>query len=260
MGKVAPFVTGRGLVGGGGEDAGGAGFGDELGAAAAQWHARGRPKGLLWRGDPLADYTRWRARHTGPLTDIEAAFAAASLADAARGRANRRILLGSGFAVLGLGVVGLVVANTRIDGQRARAQTASERAAASAREAHDRVVELRIEEGRQALLASDPMRAIVYFSAAASDGAHRDDLQFMIARAATELDAQQHVLRHSGPVRSFDFAPDGSLVATADVDAARVWQVASGQPLETLRSGGVVQSVQFSPDGTLLVAGGEDKA
>src|SRR6476646_3484406 len=45
------------------EDAEGARFREQLRTAARQWDERGRAKGLLWRGDALTDYARWRARH-----------------------------------------------------------------------------------------------------------------------------------------------------------------------------------------------------
>ena len=47
------------------EDAEGARLRDQLRAAARQWDERGRPSGLLWRGDALAEYRLWRARYPG---------------------------------------------------------------------------------------------------------------------------------------------------------------------------------------------------
>src|SRR5688572_12117951 len=72
------------------EEAEGARVRDQLRAAARDWHERGRPRGLLWRDEPLVEYRQWRARHGGALTEVEAAFARTSEADAARGRRLRR--------------------------------------------------------------------------------------------------------------------------------------------------------------------------
>ena len=107
------------------EDSEGTRFREQLRSAAKQWDERGRAKGLLWRGDALGELTRWRGRHSGPLTEVEAAFTDASLADVARSRRNLRILVAAAFAVLGAVVVGLVFFNTRIAGQRGRAELAA---------------------------------------------------------------------------------------------------------------------------------------
>src|SRR3712207_7740875 len=40
----------------------------------SQWEDRGRPRGLLWRGDALAEFQLWRRRHAPSLTPLEAAF------------------------------------------------------------------------------------------------------------------------------------------------------------------------------------------
>src|SRR5678815_846895 len=82
------------LVGWRREDAEGARLRDQLRAAVRQWEERGRPSGLLWRGDALAEYRLWRERYPGSLTTGEEAFAAASLADAARTRRRTRELVG----------------------------------------------------------------------------------------------------------------------------------------------------------------------
>ncbi|WP_396230063.1 WD40 repeat domain-containing protein, partial [Frankia sp. CpI1-P] len=57
------------------------------------------------------------------------------------------------------------------------------------------------------------------------------------------------------------FSPDGSMLATAAADGtARLWDVATGQPLRTLTGhNGSVWSVAFSPDGTLLATAADDR-
>jgi len=55
-----------------GEDAAGARLRDQLRAAARQWQERGRPRGLLWRDDALAECQLWRARYPGRLACLDA--------------------------------------------------------------------------------------------------------------------------------------------------------------------------------------------
>src|SRR4030095_2335949 len=93
------------------EDADSSRFHEQLRVAARQWHDRGRPRGLLWHGDALAEYQLWQRRHRANLTPVEAAFATASLRDAARGRRIRRALVVAALVVTTVFVIVLVRAN-----------------------------------------------------------------------------------------------------------------------------------------------------
>src|SRR5262249_59683879 len=75
------------------EDAENARMRHQLRAAARQWDERGRGKGLLWRKEALIEYRLWRSRDPGRLTEVEEAFAHASLAEEARGRRLQRTAL-----------------------------------------------------------------------------------------------------------------------------------------------------------------------
>jgi len=72
------------------EDAETARLRDALRASARQWHERNRPVGLLWRAEALAEYTLWRRRFRGLLTETEQSFAEASVRDEARSSTIRR--------------------------------------------------------------------------------------------------------------------------------------------------------------------------
>ncbi len=66
---------------------------------------------------------------------------------------------------------------------------------------------------------------------------------------------------HTGSVQAASFSPDGTRVVTASADkTARIWSVATGEPLATLTGHtGSVQAASFSPDGTRVVTASADK-
>jgi serine/threonine protein kinase/WD40 repeat protein len=101
------------------EDAEHARMRDQLRAAARQWQERGRPGGLLWRAEALAEYRLWRVRYDGQLTDLEQAFGDASLAAERRSQRIRSGLLAVAIAALIIGLVILFQANRRTEAQRA---------------------------------------------------------------------------------------------------------------------------------------------
>jgi tRNA A-37 threonylcarbamoyl transferase component Bud32 len=72
----------------------------QLAAAAKQWEAKGRPSGLLWRGEAMEEARRWYATHTTALPARDIAFLDAVLALARRGRRRRRVALIAAFTVL----------------------------------------------------------------------------------------------------------------------------------------------------------------
>ena len=63
-------------------------------------------------------------------------------------------------------------------------------------------------------------------------------------------------LEHTAGVSSVSFSPDGTLLASgANNGVIFVWDVASGENVETLTGHGSIISVSFSSDGTLLASG-----
>ncbi len=227
------------------EDAEGTRFREQLRSAAGQWEERGRARGLLWRDDALADFTRWRARHAGPLTDGEAAFTDASLADGARGRRNRRLLLASAFAALVAIVVGLVVFNARIAGQRAQL--------------HDHLERQYEDEGRRFVLAGDPLQALAYLTKAGELGASGRAHDFLVAQAIQATDGELLEVHQDGELMSARFSHDGKRFVTAGFDhTARVWDATTGTLLITLSHRDVVTDAAFSEDDSLVVTASND--
>jgi WD40 repeat protein/serine/threonine protein kinase len=243
------------------EDVDGARMRDQLHAAAKQWQERDRPKDLLWRGDLLAELERWRRRPDPvALADVEAAFADASRADAARTRRRRQAIVVGMFAILTAAVVVLVRLNATAREQRALASENARRADASAAESQRRLASQYEEQGRLALLGDRSGPALLYFVAAIEQGAPRSPaLDFMIDYAVHRLEAQRAVLRgHTDRINMVDLSPDGKQVLTASSDGTvRAWSLDTfAQTLVITTGDPNVLVARWSPTGdTILTAG-----
>ncbi|HEY8144585.1 MAG TPA: protein kinase, partial [Kofleriaceae bacterium] len=246
------------LVGWRREDAEGARLRDQLRAAARQWEERGRPSGLLWRGDALAEYRLWRARYPGALATSESAFAAASLADAARSRRLRRTLLVSVIVSLVAVAIVLLVQNTRVERQRSRAIQNERSAQESSKKLNTLLLSQYESQGRRLLLADDPLQALAYLDKAAERGARGPAHDFLVAQAVRATDGELLSLEHQGIVGRARFSPDGSRIATASYDGKAVlWSVRGDRIAELAHAGGVSR-VEWSPDGRFVATAGRD--
>ena len=247
------------LVGWRREDAEGARLRDQLRAAARQWEDRERPSGLLWRGDALAEYRLWRARYPGALTASEEAFAAASLADVARGRRVRRLALAAVIVALAGVAIALFIQNQRVERQRARATANQAEAARSAAQLHELLVSQYEGLGRRLLLDDDPVQALAYLYQAESLGARGTAHDYLVAEAVRATGGELYELRHDSMIGRVRFSPDGTRIATAGADSqARVWNAATGEQLLALPHDGAVMRIEWSPDGRVIATSSED--
>jgi WD40 repeat protein len=203
------------------DDAEGARLRDQLRAAARQWADRGRPRGLLWRDDALDDYRRWRARWPGAVPELDEAFAAASLRDAARGRRLRRTLVVATAAVLTSATIALALLYRASDH--------------NARTARDRLIASYVEQGRRLLLDGDYLRALPYLSAAYSAGDRSTALRFLLHRATdmADLEVAHHDQRSFLVAIAFR-AGDREVISVSEDGAAAIWDATTGRELHAL--------------------------
>jgi WD40 repeat protein len=131
----------------------------------------------------------------------------------------------------------------------------------NARLANSRLAASHEEQGRQLLLAGDPLRGIVYLDRAMQEGASGPALRYLIGRAKRALDAQVASLQHSDYVREAHFSPDGKRIVTASFDkTAKLWDAATAKLIATLKHETKVFSARFNLDGTRIVTAGDDGA
>jgi len=217
------------------EDAESARLRDSLRASARQWAERGQPSGLLWRKETLAEYRAWRARFAGRLTQLEEAFARASLRDESRARTIRGALATIAFVVLAIGLVVVFRAYRVAD--------------ASANEAKQRLADMRVEQARLAALDDKPFHTLLYADEARRLGAKGSQIDYLEKRAQTKL---------AGQVASRDLKEGSRLIANADntvlaaVGINDTLQLLSLPKLELLAEvtgGGNQQAFAFLPDG-----------
>ncbi|HWN68882.1 MAG TPA: AAA family ATPase, partial [Haliangium sp.] len=134
-------------------------FLDQITAIAKQWDARGRPAGLLWRGDTADEAMRWRRRYRGPLPRVSSEYVDAVSALATRAARTRQMLTVGMTAFLCLvlvaGSVALVSVRTaereaRVSEQQALANEQKARAAESKAQAAEREAraQLKVAEAR----------------------------------------------------------------------------------------------------------------
>jgi eukaryotic-like serine/threonine-protein kinase len=107
-------------------------FREQLRTTARLWHARGRPQGLLWRGEAMEDARRWRTRHSEALPQNEQAYLDAVSRLATRSQRRRQAFVVGTIASLSLVIAGGAIAFVQV---RQAERTALEQAAVAGHEA-----------------------------------------------------------------------------------------------------------------------------
>jgi serine/threonine protein kinase len=111
---------------------------EQLRSAAKQWEAKGRPQGLLWRGEAMEETRLWHRRYTGMLATREKAYLDAVFKLANRATQIRRGVVGGIIGILlvlvAVGAIALFTirnAKKRAEAQAVRARREAERARAA---------------------------------------------------------------------------------------------------------------------------------
>jgi formylglycine-generating enzyme required for sulfatase activity len=215
---------------------------DQLQTAARQWQERKRPKGLLWRDEALTEYKLWQSRYKIKLTELEKAFADASLAESQHIR-NRNLMLVSSIILV------LLLGSTILFWQRSKIET--------------QLLNFYQEQGREELLKNNKDKALLYLAQAYSLGNNNASLRFMLTQALNQLENKRsQVLQgHNSWVKALAFSPDNKKLATASSDnLAIIWDVESGKILHKLIGHTAsVNSLAFSSDGERLITGSNDQ-
>jgi hypothetical protein len=179
-------------------------FLEQLEAVARQWDRKGRPSGLLWRGEAAVEAEMWHRRYRGLLLRVQTDYLDCVLALAANGRRRKRLLVVATIAVLSLLVVaagiGLVVVNDARKEARAAESVAVEKER-TIRQQYDELQAEKLakmqaqgeantfkqkadEATTQVELSKDELKAKNHELTAALDQARRNE---EIARKAAEL-------------------------------------------------------------------------
>jgi hypothetical protein len=83
----------------------------------------------------------------------------------------------------------------------------------------------------------------------------------VIIRGIAKGKPQMVLKDHQAPIRCLAFSPDGMTLVSGGADqTAKLWNVASGQKIDTLPHKGTVSSLAFSPDGLTLATATEDSS
>ena len=214
----------------------------QLADAAAAWHDSNDDPSFLYRGAQLTTLqqavTRWSAdpARSPALTSTQRRFLHASERAAARGSRRRR----SGFALLALLTV-LAVAASGVAATAARNANQQRTVAVSGQLAAE-------SEG---LDTEDPVMAAL-LGAAAWQIAPTAQARVSLLDVLAQPDHGVLPAGGGGTVIPVAFSPDGKILATASLGAARLWDLATGHQIGAPLTAGDVEAVAFSPGGKIL--------
>ncbi len=143
----------------------------DLMAGAKQWDAKGRPAGLLWRGDAAEDLRRWYTARPRAIAPREQAFVDDVLSLARRSKRSRRVALIAAFSVLAAVAIGSVIAFVRVKAAEQEATAAKDEAIKNKRVAEDNAAQ--VTAAYDKIVSAQKARELAEASAANADVAKR---------------------------------------------------------------------------------------
>ena len=219
------------------QNADGAQLRDQLRQAARTWNDQGRSRDLLWAGTAYREYSVWRERYPGGLSELEEDFARAMESHARRRIRRRRIAVTAAFALL-LAVVAVVGVS------RQRAIAEANRAEAS-----------KLLALGQSVLPKHHTDALAF--TIASLRRHDTPEARRFAVEALWAGPPVTVVDDRGEVPwSIAFSNDGAWLAVGDWHGGvRVFSDDGAQPIELrLESDGMIESLAFGRKDTFFAA------
>ncbi|MBM4379835.1 MAG: hypothetical protein FJ086_11115 [Deltaproteobacteria bacterium] len=126
-------------------------FLEQLRNAARAWQAKGRAKDLLWRGELADEAEKFKKRYHAELGETNSAFLNAVVNEKYAAERRRKLLVGGGFGVLVLMLLGAAVALVNISSAKTEAD--------KAKQAADSAALLAEAEKKKALQALDDVKA-----------------------------------------------------------------------------------------------------
>jgi hypothetical protein len=187
-------------------------FLEQLRSAARQWDRRGRPNGLLWRGEAMDEAKAWYRRYRGELPAVQRDYLQAVVAQGARAARTRRIVVAGVIALLSLLVASATVALIVI-------RDAQTRATEQARQVKEQLVRVQAEQARReraevvAKQASDEVD--VTKDALAQRNA---ELEQALARAQEARETAEQAERRADEARQRAEANEGTARADGNED------------------------------------------
>ncbi|HWN71401.1 MAG TPA: AAA family ATPase, partial [Haliangium sp.] len=140
-------------------------FLEQLRTAARQWHGKGRPGGLLWRGEAAEEARRFVRRYRGSLARVEQDFLGAVMRLGTRSTHIRRFAVAAAMLALTVVAAGSTVAMVRISKAEQEAKILARTAQAAEVKVRDQYGELeksmekQREAEKKALAARDEAQA-----------------------------------------------------------------------------------------------------
>ena len=156
----------------------------------------------------------------------------------------------------------LQTTNVNLDAARKLAETESRRAVAALKTANGQLALSYIDRGAEEMGHGDRWRGFAIFGQAYRVTGDALELRPSARSLLGAWDnSLPRTLSHGDIVNKVVFSPDGTKAATTSDDmTARLWDVATGEPLcEPLKHGDKVWGVAFSPDGTKIATASDDK-